>query len=114
MSKRLSAIAVLVLSSLSVLAGCAGTGRFVSDWGEITLAPGDTGNCRSNPCRVFFKMPPGDGTYRVTGTGFTIGDYAAGKTAMIGSFFESTAIRVEDAGVPPTYLYIPSTTSDVD
>ena len=114
MSTRLNALPALVLASLLALAGCASTGRFVSDWGEITLAPGDTGTCHSNPCRVFFEMPPGDGTYRVFGTGFTIGDYPAGKTVMIGSFLESTAIRVDDAGVPPTYLYVPSTTSDVD
>jgi hypothetical protein len=114
MPKRLFALLTLSLVSLSMVAGCSSTGRHVTDWGEITLAPGDTGSCRSNPCRVFFQMPPGDGNYRLTGTGFTIGDYPAGKTVMIGSFFESTAIRVEGAPVPPTYLYVPSTTSDVD
>ncbi len=82
-------------------------------WGEITLAPGDTGSCSSNPCRVYFEMPPGEGTYKVTGTGFTIGEYPAGQRVMIGSFFESTAIRVEGASVPPTYLYVPGTSSDV-
>jgi hypothetical protein len=107
-------LCAILATSWLVAAGCTSTGRNVTDWGEITLAPGDTGSCRSNPCRVFFEMPQGDGTYRVTGTGFTIGDYPAGKTAMIGSFFESTAIRVEDAEVPPTYLYVPSTSSDVN
>ena len=57
---------VLSISLLPLLGACAGAGRHVSDWGEITLAPGDTGTCLSNPCRVFFQMPPGEGTYRVT------------------------------------------------
>jgi hypothetical protein len=54
-------------------------------------------------------MPQGNGTYRLTGTGFTIGEYPAGKTAMIGSFFESSAIKVEGADVPPAYIYVPGT-----
>jgi hypothetical protein len=97
-----------------VLVGCETTGRHVTDWGEITLRPGDTGSCASNPCRVFFEMPPGDGTYTLTGTGFTIGDYPAGKTVNIGSFFESSAINVEGAGVPRAYIYVPGTASDVN
>ncbi len=100
--------AVLAVTA-SMFAGCVSTGNHVTDWGEITLSPGDTGSCTSNPCRVFFKMPPGDGTYKVTGTGFTIGEYPAGKTVVIGSFFESSAIKVEGAGVPPAYIYVPAT-----
>jgi hypothetical protein len=46
-------------------------------------------------------MPPGKGTYKVTGTGFMISDYRAGQTVTRGGFFQSTAIRVEGAGVPP-------------
>jgi len=104
-----SALAV----TICLMVGCASSSDQVTAWGEISLAPGDTGSCSSNPCRVFFEMPDGDGMYRVTGTGFTIGDYPAGERVMIGSFFESTAIKVEDAGVPPAYIYIPGTASDV-
>jgi hypothetical protein len=104
----------LLAATLPLFVGCVSTGQVVTDWGEITLAPGDTGNCRSNPCRVFFEMPEGEGSYTVTGTGFTIGDYPAGKTAMIGSFFESSAIKVQDAGVPPAYIYVPGTAGSVD
>ncbi len=101
----------LLTIAVSMVAGCASTGNHVTDWGEITLSPGDTGSCTSNPCRVFFKMPPGDGTYKLTGTGFSIGEYPAGQTVVIGSFFESSAIKVEGAGVPPTYIYVPATTT---
>jgi hypothetical protein len=105
--------ATLALSA-AIIAGCASTGKHVTGWGEITLAPGDTGTCSSNPCRVFFEMPPGQGAYELVGTGFTIGEYPAGKTAMIGSFFESTAIKVEGTGLPNAYLYVPGTSNDVN
>jgi hypothetical protein len=91
--------------------GCATTGRHVTDWGEITLSPGDTGTCQSNPCRVFFRMPPGEGTYRVTANEVKVGDFPAGKTVSLGSFFESNAIKLPGTAVPPTYIYIPVTTS---
>lgn len=94
------------------MAGCASNGRFVSGWNDLRLRPGDTATCDSNPCRVFFEMPPraeqGSGTYRLRGTAYTIGDYPAGETAMIGSFFESSVIRVEGADVPPAFIYVPT------
>jgi hypothetical protein len=109
-----TALRAFTLLAAMLASACTTSGRFVSDWGQITLAPGDTGTCSSNPCQVFFEMPPGDGTYTVTGTGFTIGDYPAGKTVNIGSFFESSAIKVDGAGVPNAYIYVPGTTSDVN
>jgi hypothetical protein len=104
---------ILLVVTMALLVGCETTGRHVTAWGEITLGPGDTGSCSSNPCRVYFEMPPGEGSYRVTGTGFPIGEYPAGETVAIGSFFESSAIKVEGAGVPPAYIYVPGTASDV-
>jgi hypothetical protein len=96
-----------LLSATLALTGCATSGTFVSDWGEITLAPGVTGTCQSNPCRVFFQMPPGEGTYQLRGDAFEIGEYPAGETVMIGSFFESNVIKVVGADVPKAYIYVP-------
>ena len=98
---------VLAASLLALLVACTTTGRHVSDWGEITLAPGDTGACSSNPCRVFFQMPPGEGTYLVTANEVKVGDFPAGKTVTLGSFFESNAIKLPGTDVPHTYIYIP-------
>jgi hypothetical protein len=106
---RILGIWVALIAAAVFLLGCSSSATFVSDWGEITLAPGDTGTCRSNPCRVFFQMPAGTGTYSVTGTGFTIGEYPAGQTVNLGSFFESSAIKVEGAAVPNAYIYVPGT-----
>jgi hypothetical protein len=96
------------LCAAALLAGCATSGRHVSDWGEITLAPGDTGTCMSNPCRVYFEMPPGDGTYRVTANEVTVGEFPAGETVSLGSFFESNAIKLPGTNVPHTYIYVPA------
>ena len=104
---------LLVLAAM-LPGACVTHGRFVSDWEQITLAPGDTGTCSSNPCQVFFRMPPGEGTYKVMGTGFTIGDYPAGQTVNLGGFFESSAIKVQAANVPTAYIDVPGTTSNMN
>lgn len=111
--KITTTLPLLPLAALP-LVGCVTTGNYVSDWGEITLAPGDTGVCQSNPCRVFFEVPPGDGTYTLRGDAFLIGEYPAGETAMIGSFFESNVIKVVGADVPKTYIYVPQSSGDVN
>ncbi len=98
-------IATLVLP----LVACTSTGRHVTAWGEITLAAGDTGTCQSNPCRLFFKMPPGEGTFRITANEIKLGDYPAGKTVSLGSFYESSAIKLPGTKVPDTYIYVPGT-----
>jgi len=97
----------LLTLSLPLIAGCASTGRHVSDWGEITLQPGDTGTCLSNPCRVFFEMPPGEGTYLVTANKVRVGEFPAGQKVTLGSFFESNVLELPGTDVPPTYIYIP-------
>ena len=102
----------LLLSAAPLLAACTTTGRHVSDWGGITLRPGDTGTCLSNPCRVFFEMPPGDGTYLVTANEVKVGDFPAGKKVRLGSFFESNAIKLPGTNVPHTYIYVPGTSGN--
>jgi hypothetical protein len=99
----------LLASATYLLAACTTTGRHVSDWGEITLRPGDTGTCMSNPCRVFFEMPPGEGTYLVTANQVKVGDFPAGEKVTLGSFFESNAIKLPGTDVPHTYIYVPGT-----
>jgi hypothetical protein len=92
---------------LAAVAACASAGKNVTGWDQITLAPGMTGTCESNPCRVFYQMPKGSGTYAVVGNAVTYGTYRAGQTVSLGSFFGSNTIKVPDAGVPPAYVYVP-------
>jgi hypothetical protein len=102
----------LLIGVVPLLVACTSTGRQVSDWGEITLMPGDTGTCLSNPCRVFFEMPPGEGKYLVTANEVKVGGFPAGKKVMLGSFYESNAIKFPGTDVPHTYIYIPGSGGD--
>lgn len=106
--RRLPASALGIGLSL-LLAGCASTGKQVQGWDRVTLAPGDTGSCNSKPCQVYFQMPPGSGTYEVTGNETNLGQYPAGQTVFLGSFWGSMGIQVKGMNVPQTYLYIPRT-----
>lgn len=99
----------LLAGAFSLLSGCASTGgQHVTGWGEVTVAPGVTGTCQSNPCHVYFQMPAGTGTYEVTGNEVRIGNYPAGQKVSLGSLFESNAIKVPGAGVSPAYVYVPA------
>lgn len=98
-------VGLLALASLS--ASCASTGRHVSDWGEIDLAPGDTGNCWSSPCRVYVQMPQGKGDIEVTANEVGLGRFPAGERVSIGSFYEANAIKFPGTDAPPLYVYIP-------
>ena len=94
--------------ALSVLSACASSGDQVSGAMQVTIKPGDTAHCDSSPCQVSFQMPPGSGTFEVTGNETKIGDFPAGQTVSLGSFWESNAIKVVGANVPAAYVYIPS------
>ncbi|MTW19591.1 hypothetical protein GJ668_00615 [Allochromatium palmeri] len=94
--------------ALSVLTACASSGDQVSGAMEVTIKPGDTANCDSSPCQVSLQMPPGSGTYEVTGNEVKIGDFPAGQTVSLGSLWQSNAIKVVGANVPAAYVYIPS------
>jgi hypothetical protein len=52
-------------------------------------------------------MPPGKGSYVVTAGEVSLGAFPAGQRVSIGSFFESNALKIPDAGVPPAFVYIP-------
>jgi hypothetical protein len=92
-----------------LLAGCAAPGTSVQGFDKVTLAPGDTGTCTSTPCQVLLKMPPGTGTFEVTGNQVKVGTYPAGQVVSLGSFWQSQAFEIQGANVPKAYAYIPST-----
>lgn len=97
----------LLAGTSVLLIACASTGAHVTGAMQITVKPGDTGTCQTSPCEVSLVMPPGTGTYEVTGNEIKIGDFPAGQTVSLGSLFGSNAIRVVGADVPPAYVYIP-------
>ena len=99
---------LIPMLALSVLSACASNGDQVSGAIQVTIKPGDTANCDTSPCQVSFEMPPGSGTYEVTGNEVKIGDFPAGETVSLGNLWKSNAIKVVGADVPTAYVYIPS------
>jgi hypothetical protein len=96
----------LVSAALSQAPFAAAGGNFPSGSNAITVKPGDTGTCALSPCRITLEMPPGDGSYEVTGNEISIGSYPAGKAVDIGNYFDSQALVIKGAGVKKTYVYI--------
>jgi len=103
-SATTAALLVVLVGAASV----AGAGdHSISGFDQITLAPGDTGRCNSSPCTVYLKMPEGSGTYEVMSSGDgSVGEFAAGETARLGSFWSSQAFSIKGMDVPKAYAYI--------
>jgi len=103
---------LLLLLALPWLAGCGGnpsrsTACGGNNFDEVTLQPGCSTICAEEPCKVRFSMPPGEGRYLVRGRGVDIGEYPAGETVFLGSFWRgSHRFTVEGLDVPPAYLSV--------
>jgi hypothetical protein len=109
--KRLASLPLvmtLVVAAFVLLTACTSTGKHVTGFGQITLSPGETGTCQSNPCRVFLKIPEGKGSYEVIANQVKVGEYPAGQTADLGSFFNSQAFQIVGMNVPRAYAYVPA------
>ena len=99
----------LLVVALGLLSACVTTGgKDVSSFDQLNLAPGDTGNCLSSPCRVFLLMPAGSGSYEVTANQVKRGVFPAGQNADLGSFSESSVIEIQGMDAPKTYVYVSS------
>lgn len=99
---------IVSVSAVGLLSACASAGKEVQGFDQVTLAPGETGNCLSSPCRVLLKIPAGTGAYEVTGNEIKVGTYPGGQTADLGSFWQSQAIQIKGMNVPKAYAYIPN------
>jgi len=104
--------ALLAAGSVALLAACAGSGQSVvggvgGNFENVTMRPGGSVSCVYSPCRVFFDMPAGAGVYAVTMNKQNVGEYPAGETVLLGSFYSgSYVIRVLDTNAPLAYLGI--------
>ena len=92
----------------SVLVGCASSPNDPTGVISITVKPGDTGSCESTPCQVRLVMPPGTGTFEVTGNEVRVGTFPAGQTVNLGGYWNSQKFAIVGAGVKPAYVYVPS------
>ncbi len=103
-TKRFLPTTFLLLVALS--AGpliAAGTNNF----GEITLEAGSSGTCISSPCKVYFVMPPGSGSYVVLANNMKVGSFPAGETVSLGGFWTGfTTFKVVGSDIGPTRLNV--------
>jgi hypothetical protein len=112
-STRIAGLRLTIVSlavGLGLLSGCAATESHETGFDQLTLGPGDTGTCESNPCRVFLKIPAGSGSYEVTANQVKVGSFPAGQTVDLGSYFSSQAFQIVGMDVPKAYAYVPSDT----
>ncbi len=94
---------------LLALAGCASSGdNSITGFDQVTVKPGDTAQCQSNPCRVLLEIPAGTGSFAVRGTASPMGTYPAGQTADLGNLYDSQALTIVGMDVPKTYVYVPN------
>lgn len=94
-------------TALALVGGCASSPNDPSGSISITVKPGDTGTCATSPCQVSLQMPPGSGSYEVTGNQVKIGTYPAGQTVNLGNYWNTQRFDIVGANVPATYVYIP-------
>jgi hypothetical protein len=93
---------------IAVLGGCAGNQtNSLTEYGTVTLHPGQTATCLSSPCEVYFQMPEGSGSYVVTGNQVKAGEYPGGQKAYLGGYWAGrTIFKVEGLDVPEAYLTV--------
>ncbi len=103
-----SVLLVAVLAAGVFVAACGPIKQDPSGAIAITIRPGETGSCATQPCTVSLAMPAGSGSYAVTSNQIRIGMFPAGETVVLGRFYEPQVIRIEKAGVPNAYVYIPT------
>lgn len=105
MARRFGAVAV----TLSALAGCASQPASTSDFNQVTLGPGETRGCVTDPCTILFQMPPGDGTYTVRTNNQVAASAAAGTVANLGGFYHFDSpvrITVDGLAVAEAVVFI--------
>jgi len=70
-----------------VLAGCGGQfGGTRPDYGRMSMGPGVTRACYTEPCRVIYALPGGAESYTVRANEQVIGTFPAGQPADLGTF----------------------------
>ena len=90
------------------LGACASSPNDPTGVISITVKPGDTGTCESTPCQVSLIMPPGNGSFVVTGNQVKVGTFPAGQTVNLGGYWQSQKFAIVGAGVKPAYVYVTS------
>lgn len=107
-----SSLALCLL--LALLAGPAvsepGAGKSAcvkGNFEQVTLCPGASAYCGSEPCNALFEMPPGEGEHQVTSNNMDLGTFPAGQTVNLGAFWRGTHnIEVQGTDAPVARFWV--------
>jgi hypothetical protein len=109
-SSHSNVMAASLLVGAALLVGCAGQpSGGGSDFGQVSLVPGKTAACYTDPCTILFAMPAGKGSYVVRANNQLVGTYPAGQVANLGDFFKMDSpitVTVDGTDAKPAILYI--------
>ena len=101
-ARPLGAIGLAVL-----LSGCYATNP-PNNFFEVTVRPGSTELCTSDPCTVYFETPAGSGTHNILQNGtIKAGVAIGGQRVRLGTYSnESLVFHVEGTDLPAAYLTV--------
>lgn len=98
----LGALGIAALSSGVIAAGAP------NNYFEVTVRPGTSEICTSDPCTVYFETPAGSGTHTIVQNGtIEAGVATGGKRVLLGVFSnDSFVYHVEGTDLPAAYLTV--------
>ena len=103
--------ALLLAGCATVPTGPGPTAGWPGTFDRVVLSPGRSVVCYSDPCTVWFQLPPGSGSRAVRVNNMPAGEGDEQSPFHVGSYyrFQSPAIfTVDGLDVPPAVLWVNS------
>ncbi|MCB1924245.1 MAG: hypothetical protein KDJ27_10975 [Gammaproteobacteria bacterium] len=93
---------------LAVLSSACFANSSPNNFGEVTLYPGASVICASDPCTIYFEAPAGSGTHDILQDGtIKAGVAIGGQRVSLGGYSnESVVFRIDGTDLPPAYLTV--------
>lgn len=102
LGSALGAMGLAVLASGSLASGSANT------FFEVTVRPGSSVICTSDPCTIYFETPAGSGTHNILQNGtIKAGVAVGGQRVPLGVYSNDNLVfHVEGTDLPVAYLTV--------
>ncbi|MCP5298685.1 MAG: hypothetical protein H6954_03170 [Chromatiaceae bacterium] len=96
------------IASLTLLNPVCLAGNAANTFGEVTVRPGTSVICASDPCTVYFETPAGSGTHDILQNGTIRAGVASGGTRVaLGNYSnQSVVFRVAGTDLPVAHLTV--------
>lgn len=88
--------------------GCLAANNWPNNFFEVTVRPGTSVLCTSDPCTIYFETPAGSGTHNILQNGTVKAGVAiGGQRVLLGEYSnDSFVFRVEGTDLPVAYLTV--------